>query len=76
MRQRFNLLDIAKDLDFSNECDQPMWMYNPSGVYSVKYFYAIVNNTGIKQIHIPAIWNITIPRRIHVFFGYIAKKSY
>jgi hypothetical protein len=61
MGQWSDLLEIARSITFTDENDQPIWMYNPSGVYSVKSFYAIVNDPGIKRIHRPAIWNITVP---------------
>jgi hypothetical protein len=61
MGQWSDLLEIARSITFTDENDQPIWMYNPSGVYSVKSFYAIVNDPGIKRIHTPAIWNITVP---------------
>ena len=67
MQQWFELVEICKIINFSAGKDQPIWMYNPDGVYSVSSFYAIVNNPGIKQIHTPAIWNIVVPPRIHVF---------
>lgn len=61
MGQWSDLLEIARSITFTDENDQPIWMYNPSGVYSVKSFYAIVNDPGIKRIHTPAIWNIIVP---------------
>jgi hypothetical protein len=45
----------------------PIWMFHPSGVYSVKSFYGVVNNGGIVPIHTPAVWKLVVTRRIHVF---------
>jgi hypothetical protein len=50
-------------------------MFHPSGEYTIKSFYAIVNNGGIVPIHTPAIWNLTIPPRIHVFLWLLSKNK-
>ena len=67
MQQWDELVEICKSISFSDEVDKPIWMFNPDGVYSVKSFYAIVNDPGVKQVHTPTIWNISIPPRIHIF---------
>jgi hypothetical protein len=47
------LCDLVASVSFSDEEDSSVWMFHPSGEYSVKSFYAIVNNGGIVPIHTP-----------------------
>jgi hypothetical protein len=53
----------------------PIWMFHPSGKYSIKSFYAIVYNGGVVPIHTLAIWNLNVPPRIHVFLWLLANNK-
>jgi hypothetical protein len=61
------LCNLISFVSLSDEEDTPIWMFHPSGEYSVKSFYAIVNNGGVVPIHMPAIWKLAVPPRIHGF---------
>ena len=64
-----DLIELVSSSPFSDEADSPIWMFHPSGVYSVKYFYAIVNDGGVIPIHTPAIWKLSIPPEFTFYFG-------
>ena len=70
-----DLVNIVCSFSFSEEEDSPIWMYHPSGCYSVKSFYAIVNNGGVVPVHTPAIWQLNVPPRIHVFLWLVANNK-
>ena len=61
------LLDIARTITFSDNSDQLIWQYESKGVYSSSSMYALVNNRGVKQIFLPAVWSLKIPPRVQVF---------
>jgi hypothetical protein len=56
---------------FLEEEDSPVWMYHHSGYYSVKSFYAVVNNGGIVTIRRHAIWKLEVPPRIDTSQTYL-----
>jgi hypothetical protein len=62
-------------ISLTNEDNMHVWMFHPSGVYSVRSFCAVVNNGGITPVHTPAIWKLSIPPRIHVFLWLLADKK-
>ena len=63
----FELLEIAKSITFSEADDSLIWNLNSNGVYSVKSLYNVVNFRGVLPNNTPAVWNIKIPARIHIF---------
>ena len=50
-------------------------MFHSSGVYSVRSFYAIVNNRGVIPVHSPAVWNLRVPPRLHIFLWLLSKNK-
>jgi hypothetical protein len=50
----------------------PNWMLESSGQYSVRSFYAIVNDQGVVHVHTPAVWQLDVPPRLHVFLWLLA----
>lgn len=63
----FELEAIVQSVTLTNGQDAPIWMFHPSGTYSVKSFYAFVNNGGIQRVYTPVMWNIDVPPKINVF---------
>jgi hypothetical protein len=61
------LVDLVNSISFSNVEDQPLWIFHPSGTYSVKSFYGVINNGGVVPIHSPTVWKLWIPPMIHIF---------
>ena len=63
------LVDGNKLVD---EEDCHIRMFHPSGQYTVKSFYVVINNYGVVPLHTPAVWRLHIPPRIHVFLWLLA----
>jgi hypothetical protein len=70
-----DLINLVSSIEFSDADDNPVWMLHPSGEYSVKSFYAMVNNGGVTPVHTPAIWQLSVPPRIHVFLWLLANNK-
>lgn len=64
--------NIVESISFSGDEDAMIWKFNTSGIYSVQSLYAIVNFGGISLMHIPAVWKISIPPRIHIFLWLVS----
>lgn len=75
MSRWYELEDIIHSIVFSSVPDRPIWMFHPTGIYSVKSFYAVINNGGVTPVHTPALWNIAVPPRIHIFLWLLANNK-
>lgn len=67
MEMWHELAQVAESTQFLDEEDAMVWQFTSSGMYSVQSLYAVINSRGVKQIHIPFMWKINIPSRVHVF---------
>jgi hypothetical protein len=67
MNRWYDLVSVAESIQYTGEVDAIIWKYESSGVYLVSSLYAIVNFKGVTPVHIPAIWQIKVPPRLHVF---------
>ena len=61
------LTQLVNSVTLTQEVDNPVWMFHSSGTYSIRSFYAIVNDRGVVPIHTPAVWSLCVPPRLHVF---------
>jgi hypothetical protein len=43
MLQWYEIVQIAQTLQITEEGDALIWMWEPNGIYSVKYMYVIIN---------------------------------
>lgn len=75
MLRWYEFISIMLGTQLTEDDDAPIWMFNPTRVYSVKSFYAIINNGGVQPVHSPAVWNITVPPKIHVFLWLLANNK-
>jgi hypothetical protein len=62
------VLELVSTISLSEEEDEMVWMFSSKGVYSSQSLYKIINFRGIKLVHVPALWHIKIPPRLHFFF--------
>jgi hypothetical protein len=58
---------VVSSITFSNDCDSLIWKYESIGIYSSSSLYAIINFGGVMPIYIPAVWNLIVPPRVHIF---------
>ena len=50
-------------------------MYETNGVYSSKSMYAVVNFRGIQPVFLPAVWDLKVPPRIHIFLWLLSQNK-
>jgi hypothetical protein len=62
-----DMRELVSSLVLNEEPDTPIWNYSSSGIYSSQSCYAIINFRGVTPIYIPAVWNIKVPPKIHLF---------
>jgi hypothetical protein len=66
----FEVVQIASELQFSEEEDAIIWQFASSGKYSVQTLYAIINDRGIKQIYTLVMQKISVPPRLYLFISF------
>jgi hypothetical protein len=71
----YELLQIASDIHFSDEEDAIVWQFYSSGKYSMQSLYAVINDSGNKQVYTPVMWKVSIPSRIHIFLWLAANNK-
>jgi hypothetical protein len=67
-----DLLSVAETLDLKEGNDSLVWCYQNSGVYSMQSLYAIIYYRGVSPVYVPAVWNIVVPPKIHLFLWLLA----
>jgi len=61
------VVNLASTIEYSDEEDTPIWMFNSDGLYSSQSLYKIINFRGVIPVHVSAVWSIKAPPRIHFF---------
>jgi hypothetical protein len=49
-----------------------VWCYEKYGIYSSHSCYNIISYRGVKPVYLPAIWEIVVPPRIHLFLWHMS----
>jgi hypothetical protein len=49
------ILELAREINFTNSEDQVIWKYESNGIYSSKSLYDIVNFRGIQPVYLPSV---------------------
>jgi hypothetical protein len=55
------LCSLLLSISLSAEMDNLVWVFETSGVYSVRSFYRIISDMGISVPHLATIWKIRFP---------------
>jgi hypothetical protein len=76
MVQWFEILQIAQSIHINNETVALIWMWEATGIYSVKSMYAVINFRGIKTVDIYGVGKIKIPPKIHFFLWLLAHNKH
>jgi hypothetical protein len=71
MQLWYELVEIAKGIQFTDEEDAMIWQFDSLGIFSVQALYAVINDRGVKQVFTPVMWKILVPPRIHIFYGFL-----
>lgn len=69
------VVQLATTITLGDEQDEMIWSFNDRGVYSSQSLYKVINNRGVKPVHLPAIWNLKIPPRTHFFLWLLTKNK-
>jgi len=69
------IIQLASTIVFSDEEDSLIWTFNSRGVYSSQSLYKVINFRGVKSIHVPAVWNLKVPPRVHFFLWLFSKNK-
>ena len=69
------LFQIASSISFTEDNDDIIWKYESKGNYSVHSLYAVVNFRGVVPVHIPAVWKLDIPPRVHIFLWLLSNNK-
>jgi hypothetical protein len=59
--------DVVDQVELNDDLDSLVWCYEKSGVYSSHSSCAIISFRGVTLVQLPAIWNIVVPPKIHLF---------
>jgi hypothetical protein len=62
-----DLCAVFDQVGLNVDSDSLVWCYEKSGVYSSQSCYAVISFRGVTPVHLPAIWNIVVPPKIHLF---------
>jgi hypothetical protein len=63
----YEILEIAKSIQFHEEPDALIWKFTSNGQFNVKTMYAFINFRGVQTIDVHAIWKIKVPPKIQFF---------
>jgi hypothetical protein len=69
------LVDLIRTFQLTECEDKPLWLFHPSGEFSVKSFYGVVNDGGVTPVHTPVVWKLHIPPKIHIFLWLLANNK-
>ena len=75
MQLWYELREVAASISFSTDADALVWQYESKGVYSTSSLYAIINFGGVTPVFIPAVWQICVPPRLHIFLWLLAQNK-
>jgi hypothetical protein len=75
MNKWYDMVSVAESLQFSGEDDAIIWKYERKGVHSVSSLYSITNYRDATPIYIPAVSEIKVPPRLHVFLWLLANNK-
>lgn len=61
MEDWYQLVEIAKGVDLSEETDSLIWQLEKKGHYSTSSLYHVINFRGVQPVFVPAVWNLRVP---------------
>jgi hypothetical protein len=69
------LTQIVSMVEFIDDEDNIIWLYESSGKFSIQSLYAIVNNREGMPIYTSVMWNISVPSRVYIFLWLLANNK-
>jgi len=75
MIQWQEIIQLASTISFLDEEDSLILTFNSRGTYSSQSLYKVINFRGVKSVHVPAVWSLKIPPRVHCFLWLFSKNK-
>jgi hypothetical protein len=75
MNDWMEVKQLASTISFDGEEDALIWMFSTKGVYSSQSLYKAINFRGVTPVHVPAVWNLTIPTRVQFFLWLLSRNK-
>jgi hypothetical protein len=54
----YEIVEIAKSIQYAQESDDLIWKFTSSGQFNVKSMYAFINFRGVQTIDVHSVLNI------------------
>jgi hypothetical protein len=71
----YEILEIAKSIQFTQEPDALIWKFTSSGQFNIKSMYAFINFRGVQTIDVHAVWKVKVPPKIQFFLWLVYYKK-
>ena len=71
----FDLVSIAESISFSEDYDSICWAFDGSNKFSVQSMYKTISFRGILPIHTSAVWQLSMPPRIHILLWLLSNNK-
>jgi hypothetical protein len=65
----YEILEIAKSIQFTQEPDALIWKFTSNGQFDVKTMYAFINFRGVKLLMCMPFGKLKFLQRFNSFFG-------
>lgn len=75
MQDWMALVDIAKSVIYTEDCDGIICAFDASSKFTVQAMYKTVSFKGIQPVYTPVLWSLNIPPRIHIFLWLLSNNK-
>lgn len=75
MEEWYQIVEIAKSITLSEDTDSLIWQLENKGHYSTSSLYHVINFRGVQPVFTPAVWQLRVPPKIHVFLWLFANNK-
>jgi hypothetical protein len=62
-----DLCSIVEQVELNEVSDSLVWCYEKPWIYSTQSCYVVISFKEVTLVFLPAIWNIVVPPKIHLF---------
>jgi hypothetical protein len=69
------VVQLASTIVLKDEEDELVWKFSSSGIYNSQSLYKIINFRGVVPVHVPRIWELHVPPRVHFFLWLLFKNK-
>jgi hypothetical protein len=62
-----DIVPLASIVVLKDEEDELVWKFSSNGIYNSQSLHRIINFRGVVPVHVPRIWELHIPPRVHLW---------